>query len=274
MKPDLKYIRVDKCVPNSWNAQTMDDITFDRLVEEIREGGCLVPLQVVPLKDGTYRIIGGEHRWRASMKAGLDEVPCSVLSESRWEDTDLQKFQTVRLNILHGKLDPEKFLTLHREMADKYGKEALQTLFGFTEQRGYQKLVGDMKKQMRKVLPKEMQAEFDEKAKASKSAADLGDIIQELMSKYGETMKQSFIVFTFGKQEHVYVQAERGTKKALDKLLFYCRETGEDINAVLGPLLEKEAEARLAVLNPKKNKKAKERAAEEQPEISAANPLP
>lgn len=285
MKPTLEHLPIDKLVPNSWNAQKMDDAVFQRLVEEVKEGGCIVPLQVVPLNDGTYRIIGGEHRWRASQKAGLTEVPCAILSDKRWADTDLQKFQTVRLNAINGKIDPEKFLVLHREMADKYGKEAVQTLFGFTEQKGYQKLVGDMKKQMRKVLPKEMQAEFDEKAKNSKSAEDLGNIVTDMMNKYGETMGQSFMVFTYGKQEHVYVQADRVTKKAVDKLIFYCRETNADINTVLGPLLEQEAERRMNELNPrgaKKGKKGKKAEEEEAPpeeeaiedDEPADNPLP
>ena len=66
---DLKYIPIDQFAPNSWNPQKQDEAEFNRLIEEMKENGCIVPLQVVPVDDGTYRIIGGEHRWRAGQQA-------------------------------------------------------------------------------------------------------------------------------------------------------------------------------------------------------------
>lgn len=240
-KADLKYLPIDKLVPNGWNPQTQDEGTFNRLVDEIKENGCLVPVQVVPLVDGTFRIIGGEHRWKASQQAGLDEVPCAVLAGKRWEDTDLQKFETVRLNAISGKLDAVKFSKLVTEMGEKYGKEALQQLMGFSDTRLFQKLMGDVVKKVKSSLPKEMHGEVDTAAKEAKTFQDLTDIVQMMLAKHGDTLSQNFVVFTFGNQEHVYVQMDRKMKRSLDKVLNYCRESGEDINAFLAPVFDEAA---------------------------------
>lgn len=240
-KPVLKFIPIDLLVPNPWNPQKMDESQFERLTEEIKENGCLVPLQVVPHEDDTYRIIGGEHRWRACKLAGLEEVPCAVLSGARWANEDLQKFETVRLNIISGKLDSESFIKLYNEMAEKFGKDAMQQMFGFTDTRAFQKIVGAMKRGVKQSLPKEAQAEFEEKAKEAKTVSDLSDIVQMLFAKYGDTVPKSYMVFTYGKQEHVYVQMNPKMKRALDKALNYLRESGEDINAFFAPVLDEAA---------------------------------
>ena len=237
-KPELKHVPIDQLVPNGWNPQTMDEPQFNRLVDEIKENGCIVPLQVVPQEDGNYRIIGGEHRWKASAQAGLVEVPCAILTGKKWANEDLQKFETVRLNIISGKLDAQSFLKLHTEMVDKFGKDAMQQMFGFTDTRAFQKLIGAMKRGVKQALPKEAQAEFDEKAKEARTVADLSDIVQMLFAKYGETVPKSYMVFTYGRQEHVYVQMNPKMKRALDKALNYCRESGLDINDFFGPVLD------------------------------------
>ena len=236
--------------------QGQDDLTFQRLCDEIRDVGFLDPLEVVPLDTGRYRILGGEHRWQAAKVIGLEELPCSVLVDAKWQDEDLQKFTTVRLNVLKGKMDPEKFAKLYQEMASKYGAESLQHLMGYVDTKGFQKLVGDVKKGMKKSLPKDMQDEFDEKAKDAKTVEDLSNIIQHMFARYGDSVGMSFMIFTYGKQEHVYIQATSRTKKALDKVIQYCRESGDDINDVMGPIVEEAAKQMTAEL-----KRAKQEAA-------------
>ncbi len=237
----LKYLPIDSLVPNLWNTQTMDEATFARLLDEVKESGCTVPLQVVGLKDGTYRIIGGEHRWKACQAAGLEQVPCTILTGKRWEDEDLQKLSTVRLNAIHGKIDSEKFLKLYEQMAEKYGKDAMQTLMGFTDTRAFQKLIGGLKRSMKASLPKEAQGEFESKAKEARSVEDLTTILQTLFAKYGDTLQQSFMIFTYGKAEHVYVQMNPKMKRALDRVINYARETNTDLVEFFLPVLEEAA---------------------------------
>lgn len=237
-KHEQRYLSVDSLVPNAWNPQEQDDATFNRLVDEVNEVGFIDPIEVVPLDDGTFRIVGGEHRWRAAVASGKDEVPCIILSGAKWKDEDLQKFVTVRLNVIRGKLDPEKFLKLYQEMVDKYGADALQNMLGFTDVKAFQRVLGDVKKGMKKSLPKEMQDEFDKAAKEARTVEDLNKIIQALFTKYGDTVAQSFMIFTHGKREHLYVAMDRKMKKAMDKVIEHCKKSGEDINEFMEPLTQ------------------------------------
>lgn len=237
-KHDLSYLPVDKLVPNSWNAQDQDEATFNRLVDEVTEVGFIDPVEVIPMEDGTYRILGGEHRWMAAKKAGREEVPCIVLRGEKWQNEDLQKFVTVRLNTIRGQLNPEKFLKLYEEMASKYGAEALQQLMGYTDAVKWSKLVQSVSKGMKKALPKGMHKEFDKKAAEAKTVEDLEKIIQDMFSKYGDTLNLGFMIFTYGKQEHLYIAMDSKLKKAMDALRFYCQESSRNINDVMAPLVK------------------------------------
>jgi hypothetical protein len=168
----------------------------------------------------------------------LEELPAIILTDSKWQDEDLQKFTTVRLNTIRGKLDPEKFLKLYEELAQKYGAESMQTMMGYVDGKGFQKLLGEMKKGMKKALPKEMQKEFDTQAKDARTVEDLQRIVQELFSNHGDTLAMSFMVFTYGHQEHVYVQMSRKMRRSMEKIVEYCKLTQTDINDFMGPVIE------------------------------------
>lgn len=231
---EQRYLPVDKIVPNSWNANEEDEITFDNLVDEMSDTGFIDSLTVIPLDDGSYRILGGEHRWMAAKAAGEEEVPCLILQGSKWKEEDLQKFVTVRLNMIKGQLNPEKFLKLYNEMADKYGPEQLQKLFGFTDKRAFKKILKGTTQAVKQVLPKELHAELEERAKDAKTVDDLGRIIQEMFAKYGDTLAHSFMVFTHGKQEHIYIQMNTPMRKAMGKVMLYCETSKTDINEFMG----------------------------------------
>ena len=52
--------------------------TLDELAANIREFGVLQPLTVRPREEGGYWVIFGERRYRASLQAGLTEIPCII----------------------------------------------------------------------------------------------------------------------------------------------------------------------------------------------------
>jgi ParB/RepB/Spo0J family partition protein len=236
--PQLGYLPLDKIIPNDWNPQEQDESTFNRLVEEIQEVGFIDPLEVVPLDDGNYRILGGEHRWKAAKQAGLTEVPVSILTDVKWQSEDLQKLVTVRLNVMRGELNPEKFLKLYNEMVRKYGKDPIQNLMGYTSSEKFQKLVGASMKALKKALPKEMHGAVDAAGKEAKSVEDIAKIVQEMFAQYGDTVNSSFMVFTHGKQQHIYIAMNKKMRHAMDKVVAYCKLTKEDINDVMVPITE------------------------------------
>ncbi|MDR2525837.1 MAG: ParB/RepB/Spo0J family partition protein [Oscillospiraceae bacterium] len=55
-----------------------DEAALADLSRSIAEHGVLQPILVRPLPGGTYQIIAGERRWRATRAAGLSEIPAVV----------------------------------------------------------------------------------------------------------------------------------------------------------------------------------------------------
>lgn len=224
---------------NAWNPNTMDQDDYNRLVKEIDEVGFIVPVQVVPVEGGRYRIIGGEHRVGAAVDLQLKQVPAMVLDGPRWQDEELQQLVTVRLNVLNGKMNPEKMAILYNRYSKKYGEDALRNLFAYTDTHAWDKLVSGIKKGLSKAaLPKEKQKEFSDRAKEAKTLQDLERILNELWSSYGDTVNLSFMIFAYGKREHFYVAMDKKTRDAVKRIGAHCKGMAKDINTVLGPALQ------------------------------------
>jgi len=242
--PEVQHIPADDLEPSNWNPNELKGEDFDRLVQEIEEVGCIDFPQVVPIVDGSYRIIGGQHRWMAAKALGMETVPCLVLSDERWQEADLQKFATVRLNMLRGQQNPEKMVALYREMGKKYGEKAMRRMFAYTDQDAWKKLLKQVKKGLKAAnLPKGLKDKFDEKASNANSASDLGTILNHLMNQYGDTLEYSFMVFAFGGKEHLYVAMAKKTKKVMDRIVEICRSWDMDMNEVIVEVTQQWLEA-------------------------------
>lgn len=244
----VELLDTDLLEPVPGNPNEMGADAFDRLVKEIREVGFIDYPQVVPMDDGSYRILGGTHRWEAAKVLQMRQIPCIVLSGEKWKDDDLQRLVNVRLNVLHGKQNPDKMIALYREMAARYGEKVLQDLFGYVDQDAWTKIVKQMKRGVKAAgLPKEAQQKFEKAADEAKSMKDLGAVLSHLFSEYGDTLQYGFMVFSHGGKEHIYVAMSKRTRKAVDRLLRYCREWMVDINDVIGEVTDswvREAEKR------------------------------
>lgn len=239
-EPKRGYVQLtvptDSLEPNAWNVQVQDEATFTRLREEIRKVGFIDPIQVFPKEEkGKYVILGGEHRWKAAMAEGLEEIPVIVLTDEKWNDEDLRKMVSVRVNILKGKIDNAKFAKLYNELATKYGADALQAAFGFTNAKAFQKLLGDISKGL-KGLDAATQKKFNESAKEAKTVEELTSILNDLFAKYGDTVDQNFLVFTHGKKQHIYISMDHKLKSSMDKVIEYCKLAKADINEILNPI--------------------------------------
>lgn len=83
-------LRLDQLVPDPEQPR----VTFDRpaeddasgsiegMAETMRQYGVIVPLTVVDLGDGMYKIQTGERRYRAAQLAELETVPCRLVEAS------------------------------------------------------------------------------------------------------------------------------------------------------------------------------------------------
>ena len=222
----------------------MEPGAFKRLVKEIEDVGFIEFPQVIPMEDGTYRIIGGEHRIEAAKELGFDSVPCIVLSEAKWTEEELQQLVTVRLNVLKGKTDPGRMAQMYDQYARKYGKECLQDLFAYTDQSGWNRMLDEIGKAVKSVVKDpEKQKEFEAKAKEAKTARDLEGILNEMFASYGDTVEQNFMVFVHGRKEHIYIAMDKKTQKAMKKVVKHATETKDDINLLVGTAMQELAKA-------------------------------
>ncbi len=58
--------------------KSFDEEKIKMLADSIKENGLIQPVIVTPSKNGMYKIVAGERRWRASKKAGLREIPVVI----------------------------------------------------------------------------------------------------------------------------------------------------------------------------------------------------
>jgi hypothetical protein len=238
--PETRLLPVEEIEPNAWNPNEMNAEEFDLLVQEIREVGFIDPVQVVPMMDGGFRLLGGEHRWRAARVLEMEEIPATLLSDEKWQEEDLQKFVTVRLNQLHGKANTQKMISLYKEMEEKYGEKSLQRMFAYTDSDAWKKLVKTMKKAVQSSgLPKTAQDQFNSAADNANSVSDLSSILNTIFNQHGDTLEYSFMVFSFGGKEHLYIAMSKKTKTQMDKLIQHCKEWGRDINEIIPEVTKK-----------------------------------
>jgi len=74
----VSYINIHDIMPNvNQPRKTFNEEKIQELADSIQEHGIIQPIVVRKKKIG-YEIVAGERRWRASMKAGLTEVPCLI----------------------------------------------------------------------------------------------------------------------------------------------------------------------------------------------------
>jgi len=73
-------IPVNKIKPNKYQSrEKFDETKLKTLADSILEHGLAQPITVRPSNEnGTYELVMGERRWRASMLAGLSEIPAII----------------------------------------------------------------------------------------------------------------------------------------------------------------------------------------------------
>ncbi len=97
--------------------KAFDQKALSELADSIKEHGLLQPIIVKPMLNGTYKIIAGERRWRASRLAGLDFVPVIV------KDLGEQEIMEVALieNLQRQDLNPVEEALGYKTLIDTYG---------------------------------------------------------------------------------------------------------------------------------------------------------
>lgn len=124
-KLPIEQIHADKANPR----RTFDAAQLEELAASLKQQGVLQPILV--RKDGRgYRIIAGERRYRAAVKAGFSELPVLIREASDAEAYELalvENIQRADLNPLeeaeaYRRLLEERKLT-QEQVADRVGKD-------------------------------------------------------------------------------------------------------------------------------------------------------
>lgn len=75
----ISTVSISSIEPNKKQPRRQfDKEKIDALANSIRENGLIQPIIVTPSKNGMYKIVAGERRWRASKKAGIKEIPVVI----------------------------------------------------------------------------------------------------------------------------------------------------------------------------------------------------
>lgn len=120
---DLSYNPKDKSVvklvdiePNKEQPRkNFNKESLEELAESIKEHGLLQPILVTEIKNGRYRIISGERRWRASRLAGLTEVPVIVKELSKQQIMEIALIENLQREDLSAIEEARGYDTLMKE---------------------------------------------------------------------------------------------------------------------------------------------------------------
>ncbi len=105
-----------------------DETALSELAESISQHGVLQPLLVRPMQDGSYQLVAGERRWRASRIAGLTEVPVVI---KELTDSQVAEIALVE-NLQRENLNPMETANGFRDLADRFGytQEEISKIIG------------------------------------------------------------------------------------------------------------------------------------------------
>jgi ParB family chromosome partitioning protein len=113
----IQSLPVGQLKPNRFQPRThFDEDGIEELAASIRVQGVVQPLVVSPDTDGSYIIVAGERRWRASRRAGLEQVPVVVrqVADDR-ELLELALVENLQRSDLNALEEAEAYLALQEK---------------------------------------------------------------------------------------------------------------------------------------------------------------
>lgn len=126
----VEKVKLVDIVPNKDQPRKkFNETSLSELADSISQHGVIQPLLVRPLSGGTYQLVAGERRWRASRMAGIKEVPV-VIKELDDEEASvismIENLQREDLNAIE-EADGIKYLMnkyglTQEEVSEKVGK--------------------------------------------------------------------------------------------------------------------------------------------------------
>jgi hypothetical protein len=226
-------VPVDQLEPNPNNPNKMKPSEFNLLVDNLQRTGLTDAILVRRLGKDRYRIVGGHHRWEAARYLEFSEVPICVIDDPDFDD-DAETFQVVRMNVIHGRMDPTAFTALYEQMSGKYTEEMLQDLFGFAEEAELRKLI----KSTAKGLPPEMKQAFQEASGEIKTIDDLAKLLNRLFTTHGDSLPYNYLFLDHGGKESIWLRINKSTLDACFLIGNICRDRKRTMDDLVGFVLQ------------------------------------
>lgn len=125
----VKKLKINEIEPNKAQARKVfDDEAIEDLSNSIKEYGVIQPI-IVSKKSGYYEIIAGERRWRASKRAGLDEIPAIIRDDDEQRNKEISLIENIQREDLNPiekargiKLLMDEYNLTQMQVAEKLGK--------------------------------------------------------------------------------------------------------------------------------------------------------
>lgn len=108
----LKDIKANPNQPR----REFDKQALAELAQSIKEFGIIQPITLRQLSDGTYQIISGERRWRASALVGLKKIPAYIRTA---DDENMMEMALVE-NIQRQDLNPIEIALTYQKLIEQY----------------------------------------------------------------------------------------------------------------------------------------------------------
>ena len=127
----INEIDIDKIVANpNQPRREMDPESLRELADSIEQIGIVQPVTLRQMDDGTYQIIAGERRWRASQLAGLATIPAyvrnandeSVALMALVENIQREDLNAIEIALAYSNMQQVMNLT-QEAVAEKVGKK-------------------------------------------------------------------------------------------------------------------------------------------------------
>ncbi|MBR1681803.1 MAG: ParB/RepB/Spo0J family partition protein [Bacteroidaceae bacterium] len=114
----INEIALDLIHPNpNQPRHEFDEDALTELADSIREIGIIQPITLRKMEDGTYEIIAGERRWRASQKAGLTTIPAYIRTA---DDENVMEMALIE-NIQRQDLNAVEIALAYQHLLEQYG---------------------------------------------------------------------------------------------------------------------------------------------------------
>lgn len=240
---ERRNLLITEIKPQTINPNKMSAREFNLLCDNLQQVGFVDPVFVRPLPEGGYRIIGGYHRVEAAKLLGFTEVPCTICVDDDFTE-DLEKFQIVRMNMIHGQMQPADFLKLYESLSEKYENDIMVEAFALESEDEFKKLIG----QFAKVLPVESRAEFKKAAKEMKTIEGLSTLLNKMFNTYGDTLPYGFMIVDFGGQDSVWLRMEPADRKNINKVLKDCQDANRGVDVLFKMLIKQLAAGELTAV--------------------------